>query len=224
MIPAGLPLPVPARGDHPSTFLDMRERTLAAYERHARLYVQQWGRRRYRRPRLLDEVLARLPGRAVILDAGSGPGQDLRYLRRRRFRPVGLELAWPFLLAARRRSPTVPLLRGDLRAVPLKPGRLDAIWAAASLIHLTKADVRRTLRAWRTCVRPGGLLAATFVHGERSGIRHDGWIPGRYFSRWHKAELAKAVTRAGWEILALNVVSHRERKGRWVNVLARNPA
>jgi hypothetical protein len=68
----------------------------------------------------------------------------------------------------------------------------------------------------------GGLLAATVAHGRHAGFLRTGWIPGRYFARWQKAELERAVRRAGWEVLKLAVVSHRERKGRWLNVIARH--
>jgi hypothetical protein len=48
-----------------------------------------------------------------------------------------------------------------------------------------------------------------------------GWMPGRYFVRWKKEELARAFRRAGWDVLLLKVVSNQERKGRWINIMAR---
>jgi hypothetical protein len=46
-------------------------------------------------------------------------------------------------------------------------------------------------------------------------------MPGRYFARWKKDELAQALRGAGWQVLSLRVVSNQERKGRWINVIAR---
>lgn len=68
--------------------------------------------------------------------------------------------------------------------------------------------------------RPGGVLAATLTHGTTSRLLRRGWIPGRYFSRWKKAELERAFCTAGWEVIEVNVVTGQERKGRWVNVMA----
>ena len=45
-------------------------------------------------------------------------------------------------------------------------------------------------------------------------------VPGRHVARWKKEELARTVRRAGWNVLELRVVSNRERKGRWLNLLA----
>jgi hypothetical protein len=84
--------------------------------------------------------------------------------------------------------------------------------------------VGRALRALRVIVKPSGRLAATFVHGTTSGVLTRGWLPGRYVARWTKEELASAVERAGWDIESLMTVTNRERKGRWLNLLARAKA
>ena len=110
-----------------------------------------------------------------------------------------------------------------MQHLPLRVGTFDGIWAAASLIHLPKPVVRRLLQDLKEIVRPGGLLAATLAHGESSGFQKSGWIPGRYFSRWHKEELTSAVRHAGWDVIELMTVTNRERKGRWLNLLARRP-
>jgi hypothetical protein len=96
----------------------------------------------------------------------------------------------------------------------------DGLWAAASLIHLPKPNARRALTDLCKLIRPGGLFAATMAHGVKSHLVRDGWLPGRYFARWGKEELAHAVHRAGWSVLELRVVTNRERKGQWLNLLA----
>lgn len=147
-----------------------------------------------------------------------------RLRRNRHLRVVALDLCWPLLHYARRRTSWLPLIQADLRLLPLRHAAFDVVWAAASLIHLPKNAVRRTLREIRRVVRPGGMLAATLAQGERSGYLRTGWIPGRFISRWRKDELARAVSRSGWELVRLETVANRERKGRWLNLLARRPA
>ena len=204
---------------------DAVARTTAAYARQADAFLKRWGRRITRCPALLRELLALAGPRAALLDLGCGAGQDARFLLARRHHVVGhvvgLDHAWPLLAYARRRSRRVPLVHGDMRALPFRPGSFDAIWAAASLIHLTKPAVRRLLRALRAQVPVGGLLAATVAHGRRAGYLRTGWIPGRYFAQWQKAELERAVRQAGWTVLHLVTVTNRERKGKWLNLLAR---
>jgi hypothetical protein len=88
------------------------------------------------------------------------------------------------------------------------------VWAAASLIHLPKAQARTVLAELVRLTRPGGILGATFTHGTKSRIATRGWS---------KAELGRAVQKAGWQVIGLEVVTSRERKGRWINVIAVRP-
>jgi SAM-dependent methyltransferase len=192
-----------------------------AYAARADVFIRRWGRRTGRCPALLRELLTLAGPGAALLDLGCGAGQDTRWLLARRHHAVGLDGAGPLLLHARRRHRRAPLVRGDMRALPFKPGSFGAVWAAASLIHLPKAETGRLLRALRLLVPAGGLLAATVAHDRRAGFLRGGWIPGRYFARWHKPELARAAARAGWAVVSLEAVTGRERKGRWLNLLAR---
>lgn len=195
--------------------------TIEAYERSAKECVARWNRRRHRRPPLLVEWLQCVPTGARLLDLGCGGGKDAGDLDRRGYRVVGLDRTSALLSAGRRRYPSLPLVRADLRAIPFQAMSFDGLWAAASLMHLPKPEARRILADIWKLVRPGGLFAATVTYGVKSCLVTDGWVPGRYFARWKKDELARAVRRAGWTILELNVVTNRERKGRWINLIAR---
>lgn len=195
--------------------------TLQTYDRDALLFLKRWGKPRYKPPELLRDWLTCLPVRAVLLDLGCGGGQDTRYLKAAGHRVVGLDRTLSLLRFGQTRVPSATFVLADMRSLPLGAESLDGIWAAASLMHLPKTTMKDVLVKVRGCVRPGGVLAATVTYGTRSRIQERGWIPGRYFARWKKSELAGALRRAGWEILALHVVSNRERKGRWINVIAR---
>ena len=198
--------------------------TLRVYEDDAESFLTQWGRKRYTRPALLLQWTALLPQPARLLDLGCGAGQDARYLMTLGHRVIGLDRTMPLLRFAKRRSESLPLVQADLRALPIRAGTLDGVWAAASLMHLPKPMARQVLVQLRDSVQPQGLLAATVTHGWRSRIKQKGWMPGRYFARWKKDELARALHRAGWDVLFLCVVSNQERKGRWINVIARRLA
>jgi SAM-dependent methyltransferase len=194
--------------------------TIDAYERSAKECIARWNRRRHRRPLLLFEWLQCLPTGGRLLDLGCGGGKDAGDLDRRGYCVVGLDRTNALLSAGRRQYPSLPLIRADLRDLPFQARSFDGLWAAASLMHLPKPVARRILADLYRLVRPGGFFAATVTYGVKSRLVTEGWVPGRYFARWKKEELARAVRRAGWNILELKVVTNRERKGRWLNLLA----
>ena len=194
--------------------------TIDAYERSAKECVARRNKRRHRQPPLLAKWIQRLPADARLLDLGCGGGQDAGDLDRRGYRVMGVDRTSALLSEGRRRYRSLSLVRADFRFLPFQAKSFDGLWAGASLMHLPKPDARRTLADLYRLVRPGGLFAATVTHGVKSSLVTDGWVPGRYFARWRKDELARAVRRAGWNILDLRVVTNRERKGRWLNLLA----
>lgn len=195
--------------------------TLQTYEKDAEIFLKHWGRKRYKRPALLVQWLKLLPERAVLLDLGCGAGQDSHHLATRGHHVIGLDRTMPMLQFANRRAPSVPVVLADIRVLPIRTDSLDGVWAAASLIHLPKGNVAGVLAELHEIVKPTGLFAATFTYGSNSRIKRTGWMPGRYFARWRKDELARALRRAGWTVLSLRVVSNQERKGRWINSIAR---
>jgi SAM-dependent methyltransferase len=209
----------PLRSVHDNT-TQLVLQTIDAYERSAKKCMARWDKRRHRRPPLLVEWLQSLPAGVSLLDLGCGGGQDAGDLARCGYRIVGVDRTSALLSVGRRRYPSLPLVRADLRSLPFQVLSFDGLWAAASLMHFPKPEARRILAHLCRLARPGGLLAATVTYGVTSRLVTDGWVPGRYFARWKKNELARAVRRAGWTILELNVVTNRERKGRWVNLLA----
>lgn len=195
--------------------------TIRIYEEGAATFLKRWGSRRKRPPALLLDLLARLPRQSAILDLGCGGGQAARVLHAKGLRVVGMDLTTAFLRAAQSTAPSVPLVRADMRDLPFEDESFDAVWAAACLMHVPKPEAASVIKNLHEIVRPGGLLAATVTYGTQSRIRTDGWMPGRYFARWQKAELARVVERSGWQVDVLCVVSNQERKGRWLNLILR---
>jgi len=202
----------------------LKNQTLRAYEKQAESFIKLWGARRYRIPPLLRKFISEIPKGSRILDLGCGPGQDMRYLSKKGYTVVGLDGVWSFLSWARKKSKENLLIQGCLRHLPILPHRFEGIWAAASLIHLKKSEVKKILEGLHRAVLVGTRLGVTFAYGSRCGIVSHGWVPGRYFSRWRKPELGRMLQSTGWCIEAIETVSNRERKGRWINVIAQKSA
>jgi SAM-dependent methyltransferase len=99
---------------------------------------------------------------AVVLDVGCGPGRHLRALRARGVTAVGVDISRRFVELA---GP--PVVRGDARALPVRPGSFDAAislcqggFGLPDPAHALEDD-RSVLAGIAAALRPGGRVALT---------------------------------------------------------------
>lgn len=122
-----------------------------------------------------------LAGR-IVLDVGAGTGAASVALRRRRARPLAVDLS-PGMLAWRAAS-RPPCAVADIRALPLGTGSVDDAIAAFVLNHLTDPDAG--LAELARVTRPGGaVLAAVFGNDSHSDARD---------------RIDAAALAAGWQV------------------------
>jgi SAM-dependent methyltransferase len=118
--------------------------------------------------RMCDRIEELLDARGVhvgarILDAGCGAGHFAAELARRGYGLCGLDLSAPMLAEARERvknaSITLPLVRGDILALPFGRQSFDAVLCRGVLNDLLDdASRAAALTACAGALRPGGTL------------------------------------------------------------------
>ncbi|MFD7388530.1 class I SAM-dependent methyltransferase [Streptomyces sp. NPDC059852] len=137
-----------------------------------------------------------------VLDAGCGTGRALPPLRAAVGASgvvLGVDLTPAMLEAARRagRDRDGRLLLADVAALPLRPGSVDAVFAAGLIAHLPHPaeDLREVARV----VRPGGTLALFHPIGRAAlAARH-----GRQLTRDDlraEANLRPLLAGSGWRM------------------------
>ena len=128
----------------------------------------RWRRRTVRR---LD-----LPNGSVVLDLACGTGDLCRDLERAGLAPIGMDLSWGMLAAART---SAPLVHGDALRLPVPDGAADGVTCGFALRNLTGlepffAELARALR-------PGGRIAILEVDSPSNPLLRLGH--GLYFGR-----------------------------------------
>ena len=122
-----------------------------------------------------------LAGR-IVLDAGAGTGAASAALRRRRARPLAVDMSAGMLAWHATSRP--PCAVADIRALPLGTGSVDDAVAAFVLNHLTDPDAG--LAELVRVTRPGGaVLAAVFGNDSHSDARD---------------RIDAAALAAGWQV------------------------
>jgi ubiquinone/menaquinone biosynthesis C-methylase UbiE len=194
------------------------EITSATYDQIAADYAARWSageplaQARSRFAALLS------PG-ARVLDAGCGPGWDTARLRDLGLRACGFDRSRGMLGQARERD--VPLALGDMRALPVRAGALDGLWACASFLHIPKSDGPAVLREFQRVLRPGGILYIAVKQG--AGERWVEHSPGRqrFFVFYSPDELDRLLAKSGFAVLdGWLTEDSRGRPEGWINRLA----
>jgi SAM-dependent methyltransferase len=113
---------------------------------------------------LIEVLKKHVPSGSTVLELGMGPGKDLDILRES-YTATGSDNAQPFLDRYRERVPDSDLLLLD--AVELDTERtFDAIYSNKVLIHLTRDELRRSLRRQARILNEGGVILHSLWYGE----------------------------------------------------------
>lgn len=158
-----------------------------------------------------------------LLDAGSGSGRDTLAFQAEGFEVDAFDGS-AAMAAVSTRLTGRPTRVMRFEALDLPSDHYDAIWAMASLLHVPRPALAGTLVALGAALRPGGLLFASFKHGnaERVDARD-----GRMFTDLDEAGVAQLLAATtGFEAVA---TAHRDppsgqtNAAPWFSVILRRP-
>lgn len=140
---------------------------------------------------LLDAIEAPKP--FTILDAGCGPGRDLKAFASLGHTAIGLEGCAEF--AAMVRANGFDVLEQNFLALDLPQSRFDGIFANATLFHIPSQELPRVLKQFHAALKPRGVLFSSNPRGDN----REGWFNGRY-SAYHNWETWRGyMTGASFE-------------------------
>lgn len=121
---------------------------------------------------LLDRIEGAKP--FTILDAGCGPGRDLKRFAALGHTAIGLEGCADF--AAMARADGFEVWQQNFLALDLPASRFDGIFANATLFHIPSQELPRVLKQFHAALKPHGV----FFSSNPRGANQEGWSGGRY--------------------------------------------
>jgi len=190
------------------------------YDKIARAYLA-W---REQEPLLfraeLQDLAARLPPNAAVLDAGCGAGVPFTLWLSERFAVTGIDLSAEQIALARQRVPRATFLQQDMRALdPLcAPHSFDAITCFYSLIHVPRDQHARVLANFNRVLKPRGYLLVITGNGDLNDDVDDFFGAEMYWSHFDRATSlqtpalacgASVIREAGFQILWDKIVADR---------------
>ncbi len=184
------------------------ERVIALYDRHARAWDADRGRRLGPEKLWLDRFAPLLPRGAPVLDIGCGSAEPIaKYLIEQGFDVSGIDASPAMVSICRERFPGREWAVADMRALSL--GRkVQGLLAWDSFFHLPHDDQRRMFPVFEAHAEPGAALLFT------SGPCHGEAIGGYRGEPLYHASLAEAEYRSLLHAHGFDVVGHaREDPG-----------
>lgn len=120
---------------------------------------------------IYQHFLPKLPSNAHILDAGCGSGRDAKYFIEQGFQVSAFDASDE--LAKKSSEYTSLMVEVNTFEHYQSTHTLDAIWACASLLHVTSAQLPQAFTNLAKQLTTGGLFYCSFKYGnadiERSG-------------------------------------------------------
>lgn len=158
----------------------------------------------------LDDLVARLPEGARVVELGCGGGTALLA---ERFRVTGVDLSAEQLLRARERVPGADFLLADLTEVEFERGSLDAVVAIYALNHVPRELLEPLFGRIHAWLAPGGLLLAALGQNDLEGWTGDFLGAPSYFSSFPPETNSRLLREAGFTLRRDEAVTIREPEG-----------
>lgn len=196
--------------------------TLDYYQRNAKEFFSQTiniDMQNVYQPFLEYLPKTQLSNQQKILDVGCGSGRDSVFFANQGFEVVAIDGSKSLIELAQQTDTRIDwqCLRFDEIAKQSWQNQFTGIWACASLLHVAFDDLPKILNDLLSCLRPTGILYASFKYGNREREKE-----GRFFcdineQRWRivESQLISTKPLKVWQTLDNRV----DRQEIWWNVL-----
>jgi cyclopropane fatty-acyl-phospholipid synthase-like methyltransferase len=165
-----------------------------------------------------DRFLERLQVGDSILDFGCGSGRDTKYF-----------LAQGMQVDAVDGSEEMCKIASEYTGLEVRQmyfqdldeqGKYDGIWACASVLHLSKKELRNVIKKMLAALKPEGIIYTSFKYGTFEGERN-----GRYFTDFTEMSFFDFIQEIDGAVVEEQWITGDVRPGRgeekWLNLIIR---
>lgn len=188
--------------------------TVAGYNQYASSYHAEHAGKLEAQD-LLDEFMQLVKPPAKVLDIGTGPGYDAKYLSTK-YAVTGIEPALKFAELAKYENPDMTVLNADIVTFELPENSYKGIWARDSLHHIGAEDLDAVFAKLAAALVPGGILYTVVREGEGEITTTSRKAYGdleRFYHLFTVDELLERARKAG---LNMHAIRQTKRSHSWL--------
>lgn len=122
---------------------------------------------------LYQQFLPLIPNGGSLLDAGCGSGRDAKYFMEQGYEVTAIDASKALAHLASKHV-GIPVHQMHFDEIPWR-NEFDAIWACASLLHVTRARLPSVMRKLLSSLTEAGVMYCSFKYGDSErdvGGRH----------------------------------------------------
>ena len=193
--------------------------TLKYYEKNASGFSESTAKVDF--TEVQEKFLALIPGDGMVLDFGCGAGRDTKAFLERGYRVEAVDGSEKLCKIASEFTgiDVKQMLFEELNEVE----KYDGIWACASILHLSKSELKTVMSKMIRAVKQGGYIYTSFKYGEFEGDRN-----GRYFKDFTEETFQQFMQNFNEVSIKETWISVDVRPGRgdekWLNVILQRSA
>ena len=193
--------------------MDRKNTVRAGYNKIAGAYLA--GRTRDSEDvRLLEDLIARLPKNAKVLDAGCGAGVPVAQILSTRFDLIGVDFSEAQVELARKNVPNAIFLCQDMTQLNFPGGTFDAICSYYAIIHIPREEHQQLLIDFHRMLKPGGLaLLCLGAENLVDDIDENYFGARMYWSHFDKESYLRMLDDAGFTLLWSKIVRDETCEG-----------
>lgn len=189
-------------------------KTIDYYERNADSFVTATIDVRFQD--MQNRFVSFLPDGAYILDFGCGSGRDAKAFIDMGYRVDAVDGSEKLCERASRNIGIE--VRRMLFSELDEFEKYDGIWACASILHLSKAELKSVFEKMLRAVKTGGFIYTSFKYGEFEGYRNE-----RYFTDFTDDSFENYIINISGIQITEKWITSDARPGRgdekWLNVI-----
>lgn len=133
---------------------------------------------------------------STVLDVGCGSGRDLCWLKKKGFRPTGLERA-PQLASLARQASGCKVICADFRLHDFSEHSFNAIVLLGAMVHLQPWELQHQLDRVSQALSGRGIMLLTLKAGKGSSCLPD----GRTFTLWRARDVEAILLQLGFSVI-----------------------
>lgn len=151
---------------------------------------------------LLEELVARLPHGARVLDAGCGAGIPITRFLVRHFSVLGIDISDEQINLARVSVPSASFVRKDMTMLGLDDASFDAVVCFYAIFHVPRDQHPEVFANFFRLLKPDGLILVCVANTPEE---HEGeesfFAQSIFFSSPAVADSVAMIAEAGFELI-----------------------